>query len=656
MIYSNRLHRATNAAIFQGNKVSTSTNKSCAQTWMLNPEFSAHYNFYRVKDGKLLSATTRVRRRSGLELNENAIHILEQRYLRKDEAGNVVEAPEDMFMRVADKVASAEQIYGKEDPEKMAQAFYRMMIRLEFLPNSPTLLNSNRNSGMLSAVYYVPIEDNIESIYEAVRNAALIHKAGGGTSFSFSNIRPKGDKMGEIHGASQGPVELIDVFSKATHYVKQGGIRSGCNTVALDVTHPDILEFIKAKLDPEALPNFYISVAMSDEFMEKIKRREDYDLINPRTKEVAGRLNAGKVFDLIVDCVWHTGDPGVIFMDRINRASPIPNMEGVQSISGCGEQTLMPYECSNLGSINLTQMVKTTADGTVEVDYDKLDKTIKLAMRFLDNVIDVNRYPLKETADMTLKYRKVGLGVMGFADMLLLLGIPYNSDEAVAIAESVMGFVQQKAHAYSSALAEERGAFPEWGNSKFAQNGVKMRNASCTTISPTGTLSIIAGCSSSVEPSYAMVFVRNMQDGEMLLEINPYFEAMAKRLGFHSVELYTSLVQSNNVHLLSDVPDEIKKIFVTSHCITPQWHVKIQTAFQRHLDNAVSKTVNFPNSATREDIARVFMEAYDQGSKGITVYRDGSRERQPLANDEKGVCLLQERQTEDDGYKRMIVI
>jgi len=656
MMYFNRSHKAANAAVFHRHKTTISTAKSCAQTWMLAPEFTAHYNFYRVENGQLLPTASRARRRSGLELNENAIHILEQRYLRKDEAGNVIETPEDMFMRVADKVASAEQIYGKEDPEKMAQAFYRMMTRLEFLPNSPTLLNSNRNSGMLSAVYYVPVEDNIESIYEAVRNAAIIHKAGGGTSFSFSNIRPKGDKMGEIHGASQGPVELIDVFSKATHYVKQGGIRSGCNTVALDVTHPDILDFIKAKLNPEALPNFYISVAMPDDFMEKIKRREDYDLINPRTKEIVGRLNAGTVFDLIVDCVWHTGDPGVIFMDRINKASAIPNMEGVQSISGCGEQTLMPYECSNLGSINLTQMVKTTAGGAIEIDYDKLDKIIKLAMRFLDNVIDVNRYPLKETVEVTLKYRKVGLGVMGFADMLLLQGIPYNSDEAVATAEAVMSFVQQKAHAYSSALAEERGAFPEWSNSKFAENGIKMRNASCTTISPTGTLSIIAGCSSSVEPSYAMVFVRNMQDGEMLLEINPYFEATAKRLGFHSAELYTSLVQSNDIDNLPNVPDEIKKIFVTSHCITPQWHVKIQTAFQRHLDNAVSKTVNFSHSATKEDIARVFIEAYDQGSKGITVYRDGSRQRQPLANDEKGVDLLQERQTEDYDYRRIIVI
>jgi len=644
---------APNAALF-GVRKSRLMPKAISPLWMLSSPEASRYNVYRWVGGNLLPVNIHSRRKSGLELSPNALHILNQRYLRRDDRGEVCETPEDMFRRVAETVAAAEEIYDQEDPGKMAEVFYRLMIKLEFLPNSPTLLNAGRNSGMLSAVYYVPVEDNIESIYDAVRNTALIHKAGGGTSFSFSNIRPRGDKMGEIYGAAKGPVELIDVFSRSSYYVKQGGIRNGCNTVALDITHPDIEEFIQAKKNPDALPNFYISVAIPDRYMEKIKNREDFDLINPRTQEKTATINAGKLFDLLVDCVWQTGDPGIIFIDRINKASSIPNMEGIQSISGCGEATLMPYESSNLGSINLTKMIKMGSQGW-EVDYDKLDKTVKLAMRFLDNVIDVNRYPLKQTAEMTKAYRKVGLGVMGFADMLLLLGISYNSDQAVGIAEAIMSFVQEKAHRYSSQLAQERGVFPQWSNSLYAAQNLRMRNASCTTISPTGTLSIIAGCSSSVEPSYAMVFVRNMQDGEMLLEINPYFEEASKRLGFHSNELLAALMEHNDVSSIPHIPQEIKDIFVTAHNITPEWHVKIQTAFQKHLDNAVSKTVNFPKEATKEDIKRVFMEAYQNGSKGITAYRDGSRQRQPLANDGKGLHLLNELPPAND-FARLVVV
>ena len=580
----------------------------------------------------------------GAELSSLALRVLEKRYLKRDFSGRVCETPDAMFRRVASAVAYSEQKnYKAGDTESLSEDFYRMLSRLEFLPNSPALLNAGLPSGLLSSCFALPIDDSTESIAEALKATAYIHKSGGSTGFNLSSIRPAHDWVGARSGVAGGPVALIDLLSATADYFRQGGIRRGCNTAILSIDHPDILDFIAAKADPLKLSNFYDSVAVSDDFMEKAKSSSTYPLINPRNGQVTAVLSAREVFERIVDQAWHTGDPGLVFIDRINRSNPVPHLGDLAHVSGCGEEALLPYESCILGSINLLAMLKRQADGAYAIDWERLGEVIPLAVRFLDDAIDASAYPLPESQAVTRQTRKIGLGVMGFADMLIRLGIPYNSDEAVALAESIMSFVHNHAHEASFYLAEERGCFPAYRGSLYDSLGFPQRNATLTAIAPTGTLSLIAGVSSGIEPIFASVFVRHILDGENILEVNPIFEEVAKEQGFYTLDLLERLVRRNHLHEMPEIPDAVKRVFVTAHRVSPEWHVKIQSAFQRHTDNAVSKTVNFPHEATRDDIARVFTMAYQEGLKGITVYRDGSRELQPLCTSEDGVRLVEER-------------
>jgi len=572
---------------------------------------------------------------SPASLSENALRVLEKRYLEKDKSGKVVETPADMFRRVAQTVAAAELNYNPvADVKAWEDKFYTMMTALEFLPNSPTLMNAGRELGQLSACFVLPIEDSMESIFETVKHTALIHKSGGGTGFSFSRLRPETDRVGSTGGVASGPVSFMRAFDVATDVIKQGGTRRGANMAILSVTHPDILRFITSKEDLCSLTNFNISVAVTNDFMQKVKEAADYELVNPRTGEIAGRLNARMVFDRMVELAWKTGDPGVIFIDRINEDNPTPQLGKIESTNPCGEQPLLPYESCNLGSINLSRMIKT--NGKAEIDYKKLEETVKLAVRFLDDVLDVNRFPLPQIDEMTRRTRKIGLGVMGFADVLIAMGIPYNSEEALATAEKVMGFINDTAHMVSVELGAERGAFPAFAGSVYDKPGAPaVRNAACTTIAPTGTLSIIAGCSGGIEPLFALSFTRHILDGANFIEVNPAFEAAAKAGGFYSEELMQKLAEGMHLADIAEVSDEVKRVFVTAHDIAVPWHVRMQSAFQCHTDNAVSKTVNFPKEASPDDVANVYMMAYDERLKGITIYRDGSREGQVLTTGKK---------------------
>jgi ribonucleoside-diphosphate reductase alpha chain len=569
---------------------------------------------------------------SEIKLTENALRVLEKRYLKKDKNGKPMETPEELFQRVARTIASAELIYNaKADIKKCEDEFYRMMANLDFLPNSPTLMNAGRELGQLSACFVLPIEDSMESIFDAVKYTALIHKSGGGTGFSFSRLRPESDRVGSTGGVASGPVSFMRAFDTATDVIKQGGMRRGANMAILSVDHPDIMKFIYAKNDPNVLTNFNISVAVTSEFMEAVKSGSNYNLINPHTKEVAGQLNAKEVFEKMVEMAWKTGDPGIIFIDRINNDNPTPNLGKIESTNPCGEQPLLPYESCNLGSINLSRMLSKTGSKW-QVDYPKLARTVRTAVRFLDNVIDVNKFPLPAIDEMTKKSRKIGLGAMGFADMLLQLGIPYDSERALEVVEDVMGFIQTEATKGSVELAVERGVFPAFKGSKYdVPGGVKVRNATRTTIAPTGTLSIIAGCSGGIEPLFALVYTRNILDGAQMIEANPYFEEIARKRSFYSEELMKQLSGGAHLSDITGIPTDIKKLFVTAHEISPEWHVEMQSVFQKYTDNAVSKTVNFSHEAGKDDVANVYMLAYEKGLKGITIYRDRSREGQPMS-------------------------
>ena len=562
-----------------------------------------------------------------VELSQNALTVLAKRYLKKDSEGRIIETAQDMFRRVAENIASAGP---KAERKAWEEEFYRVMVNLEFLPNSPTLMNAGRELQQLSACFVLPIEDSMESIFDAIKYTALIHKSGGGTGFSFSKLRPESDMVGSTGGVASGPVSFMRAFDTATDVIKQGGMRRGANMAILNVNHPDIEKFITAKKEGDVLTNFNLSVAVTDEFITAVEQDAEFDLINPRTKKVWGRRKAKDIFDMIVDMAWRTGDPGLVFIDRINRDNPTPKLGAIESTNPCGEQPLLPFESCNLGSINLSRMVRNES-GVPDIDYQKLEKTVSIAVSFLDNVIDKNNFPLPQIAEMTKKTRKIGLGVMGFADMLIKLGIPYDSEEALEKAEDIMRFIQLRATEASVELAKERGVFPAFEDSIYNRpSEPRVRNASRTTIAPTGTLSIIAGCSSGIEPLFALSYVRNILDNDELLEVNQLFEEVAKKEGFYSEELMRELARHGSLRGMDGIPEWVQRLFVTAHDISPEWHVRMQAAFQRSTHNAVSKTINFPSSATRDDIAQAYKLAYKEGCKGITVYRDRSKDKQVL--------------------------
>lgn len=565
-----------------------------------------------------------------MNLTENAIKVLEKRYLSKDENGRLLEDPNGMFMRVAKAVALADKDYmSAKELKEVEKEFYDMMQNLEFLPNSPTLMNAGRPLGQLSACFVLPIEDTMEGIFETIKNAALIHKSGGGTGFSFSRLRQKGASVNSTGGVASGPVSFMKVFNAATEAVKQGGTRRGANMGILRVDHPDILEFISCKKDNSDITNFNISVGITEKFMSAVENGGDYDLIDPHSGKITGTLNAKHVFDIIVDMAWNNGEPGIIFLDRLNKDNVTPALGDIESTNPCGEQPLLPYEACNLGSINLNVMIKNT-DGSPEVDYEKLGNTVRKAVHFLDNVIDVNKYPLPEIDEMTRGTRKIGLGVMGWADMLCKLNIPYNSQKAIVLAEKIMHFIQEESRKASIELAEKKGVFPYYDKSIYKELGIRVRNATTTTIAPTGTLSIIAGVSSGIEPLFAISYIRNVMDNDELLEVNPLFKQIAVIDGFYSDDLMKRIANKGTIHGFPEIPKSVQNVFVTSHDISPEWHVKMQAAFQKYTDNAVSKTVNLRNEATKEDVSDVFWQAYKTYCKGVTIYRDGSRDLQVL--------------------------
>jgi ribonucleoside-diphosphate reductase alpha chain len=584
--------------------------------------------------------------KKNIHISDNALVVLKRRYLIKDKAGRVIETPKELLIRVAKFIAEADRNYGADDEQvdATAQDFFDIMVDLKFLPNSPTLMNAGRPLGQLSACFVLPIGDSMEEIFQANKYAALIHKSGGGTGFSFSRLRPRNSIVASTSGVASGPVSFMKVFNAATEAVKQGGTRRGANMGVLRVDHPDILEFISCKDDPGEITNFNISVAITDAFMEAVEKGTTYPLYNPhtsKTHEVDGtevHLEAREVFDLIVDHAWHTGEPGVVFIDRMNQLNPMRPSEEIEATNPCGEQPLPPYDSCNLGSINLGKFVLSPlpADYTISaaaagVDWEQLGSVVRVAVHFLDNVIDQNIYPIDEIERQTKKNRRLGLGVMGWADMLVRLGLPYNCEEAIVLAEKVMAFIQNEARNHSSELAKNRGKFPNWEGSVYRQDNVAMRNAALTTIAPTGSISIIASCSSGIEPYYAIAFERNVLDGARLIEVNPLFEQTARRQKFYSDELIQRIAARRSLADFEEIPESVRGIFLTAADVSAEDHVRMQAAFQKHCDSSVSKTVNFPQSATNADVKEAFEQAYRLGCKGVTIYRDSSRPDQVLS-------------------------
>ena len=569
-----------------------------------------------------------------VDINPNAAIVLGKRYFKKGPNSEVLEDAQAMFWRVASAIAAEEAKYGDTSPWKvkdLSEAFYGLMTSWRFLPNSPTLMNAGTGLGQLSACFVLPVGDSIEEIFDAVKHAAMIHKSGGGTGFSFSRLRPKDSRVGSTGGVASGPLSFLRIFNTATEQIKQGGTRRGANMGILRVDHPDIMDFIKAKEREGEFNNFNLSVALTEHFMKAVENEEEYPLRSPRDGEERGRLNAREVFEILVQKAWESGDPGIVFIDRINRDNPTPDQGEIESTNPCGEQPLLPYEACNLGSINLARFYAPGKTGQEAIDWNALRETIHLSVRFLDNVIDASRFPLPQITEKVRKNRKIGLGVMGWADLLFELGIPYNSQEAILLAEKVMGFVQTEGRAASKILAKERGPFPAYESSVFAKNEQgPYRNATVTTIAPTGTLSIIAGCSSGIEPLFALCFSRNVMDGERLVEVNPYFEKALKAEDCYSKKLMDMVAAKGSIASMEHLPEKLRKVFVTAMDIEPIWHLRMQAAFQKFTDNAVSKTVNLPNAATIDDIRRVYWMAYEMGCKGVTVYRDGCKSVQVL--------------------------
>jgi len=584
------------------------------------------YILYRQKRKEVREAKGIFGIEDELKLPVNAVRILEKRYLLKDESGNLIETPKKMFERVAREVASADRLYGKKfDTEETEREFYRVMSNLEFIPNSPALINAGTRMGQLSACFVLPVEDSMKSIFEAVKDMALIHQSGGGTGFSFSKLRPKGDLVKSTKGIASGPVSFMRVFDMATDIIKQGGRRRGANMGILRVDHPDILEFITAKTKEGAFTNFNLSVAITDKFMKLLEADKEYELINPRTGKPTRKLRARDAFNLIVATAWKTGDPGLVFIERINRGNPTPHIGRIETTNPCGEQPLLPYESCVLGSINLSKMVEKK-----KINWQKLSNVVRTAVHFLDNVIDVNRYPLPQIERMTKGNRKIGLGVMGFADTLIKLGIPYDSQEGIRVAEKVMKFIAKEAREKSKKLAELRGVFPNFKGSVWDKKKIRVRNSALITIAPTGTISTIAGCSSGIEPLFAISYVRRILEGTQFLETNSLFEELAMGKGFYNKRLLVEIAKKGSIQHMKKIPPYIRKIFLTAFDISPEWHVRMQAAFQKYTDNAVSKTVNLPYEATVEEVEKVYKLAYKLGCKGVTVYRYGSKPQQVL--------------------------
>jgi ribonucleoside-diphosphate reductase alpha chain len=554
----------------------------------------------------------------------NAMEVLKARYLLKDEQENIVETPAGLFGRVAKAIANVDEKYG-DDGNASKKVFYEMMAKLEFIPNTPTLFNAGTSIGQLSACFVLPVEDSLDGIFTTVKNMALIEQTGGGVGFDFSHLRPRGDIVRSTKGVASGPISFMRIFDTATEVIKAGGKRRGAMMAILRVDHPDILEFITAKQNPTFLSNFNISVAVTDAFLKALEEDKEYWLINPRNKENVKQLKAKTVWNLMAHSAWASGDPGVVFIDEINRHNPTSQVGKIESTNPCGEQPLLPYESCNLGSINLSKMV---LDG--KINWEKLRETVRNAVHFLDNVVDANVYPLKEIADITRANRKIGLGVMGFADLLIMLGVPYDSEAAVTLGEKIMQFMQEQAHQKSREIAEKRGSFPNFKGSIWEAKYPAFRNATVTTVAPTGTISIIAGCSSGIEPLFAISFMRNVLNGARLFETNPLFEEVAKRKGFYSAKLLEEIARTGSVHKTAGVPDDAKRLFVTALDIDPVWHVKMQAAFQKSTDNAVSKTVNLPNDAKVEDVREIYELAWKLKCKGVTVFRYGSKPEQVL--------------------------
>ena len=562
-----------------------------------------------------------------LEISLNARKILQKKYLIRDADGNITETPSELFRRVAREIAKIDRLYDSDaNVEKTEEEFFNVMSCFEFLPNSPTLMNAGTSINQLSACFVLPVGDSMGEIFDALKYMALIHKSGGGVGFSFSDLRPKGDIVKSTKGIASGPLSFMRIFDVATDVVKQGGKRRGANMGILNIKHPDILEFIAAKEHEGFLTNFNLSVAVDDEFMQKVEDDDEYELINPRNNEAVKRLRALEVFNSVVENAWKSGDPGIIFLDEINRKNPTPRAGKIEATNPCGEQPLLPYESCNLGSINLAKMVKNG-----KINWDKLINVIRTAVHFLDNVIDANNFPIHQIEVQTLKNRKIGLGIMGFAEMLIMLNVPYDSQEATKIAEELMSFIETNSRGVSAELGRLRGSFPDFNGSIWDVEGYDtMRNATITTIAPTGTLSIIANVTSSIEPLFAVSFIRKVMEGTELLEVNPLFEKIAKDEGFYSTELMMSIVKMGSIQNIPDIPEDTRRLFVTAHDIDPQWHVRMQAAFQKHVDNAVSKTVNLPHDASINDVKKVFLLAHQLKCKGITVYRYASKKKQVL--------------------------
>ena len=567
---------------------------------------------------------------------EPALRVLRERYLLRDDRGEVIETPEEMCWRVAQSIAAGEARYGRSPAavREVAAAFYDMMVDAYFVPNSPTLMNAGKGNGLqYSACYVLPVGDSMEEIFDSVKAAAIIHKSGGGTGFAFSRLRPKDDLVASTGGRASGPVSFLRVFNSATEAVKQGGTRRGANMGILRVDHPDILEFIDCKLDG-GITNFNISVAITDGFMDALARGEDYDLVNPHNQVVTARLSAREVFERMVRAAWRTGDPGMVFIDRINAspANPTPSLGVVEATNPCGEQPLLPNEACNLGSLNVSRFARPGENGEWSIDWDEMERVVRLAVRFLDDVIEMNPYPLAVIDETVKSNRRIGLGIMGWADLLFIMAIPYDSQEAIDLADRLMAFVKEKSHDQCGKLAEERGPFPNWSESIY-RDVRPMRNSTVTTIAPTGTISMIAGCSSGIEPIFALAFQHRVKnpDGERVLTfVNETFERIAKERGLYSDALKEEIARRGSLHGIPGVPDEAVRVFKTSHEIAHEWHVRHQAAFQRYTDNGVSKTINLPNDATEEDVANAYRLAWELGCLGITVFRDGCKGEQVL--------------------------